>query len=242
MEMTKAKKIVGFKHIYLLLALMITFYMTTAIVQNRLVALTDHYYVAAAVFVYPLSYLISDIVAEVYGYQFSRQMLWLGLMSWFISAFFVMIFIREPYPAFWAAYSIKYDDVMSPMFRCMVSGVVAVITGQFINMYCIAKLKILTRGSYFWIRSVSSCLIGDVITVFLSIIFIFVGRMSFEHILEIASLEIVISIILQSLFAIPAMFIVAFLKHAENINYFDYNTNFNPFKFEINYSKMDIEN
>ena len=121
--------------------------------------------------------------------------------------------------------------MMAPYFRTIMSGIAAVIAGQFLNIYLIAKLKIMTRGRFFWARSVSSCFFGDAITTILSIFFIFAGRMPYQEITQIIGLEFLISIVLQAIFALPVTFLVCFLKNSEKIDAYDVSLNFNPFKF-----------
>lgn len=216
----------------LITTVVVTLYIVTAIVQNRLVSLHG-FDVCAAIFIYPFSYLFCDINTEVYGYNITRQLLWCGLLSWVISGLLITMVIGMPTPGYWSTYSQQWDVVMNPYLRTVSSGIVAVIAGQFINIYMISKFKILTRGRYFWVRSVSSCFMGDLITTILSLSFIFAGRMSFDKIGHLIAYELFLSIAIQAIFAVPAIFVVRFLKKSENIDAFDYNVNFNPFKFGI---------
>ncbi len=221
---------VGFKYLNLITTLVVTFYLVTAIIQNRLVSLHG-FNVCAAIFVYPFSYLLCDISAEVYGYKVTRQILWCGLLSWLVSGVLIALTIKLPGPAFWSSYSQQFNVVMEPYFRTILSGIVAVIAGQFLNIYIISKFKILTRGRFFWVRSVSSCFMGDLITTVLSLSFIFLGRMPFDKIVELIVYELIISIVIQAVFAFPATFFVNLLKRSEGVDAYDYGINFNPFKF-----------
>ena len=227
-----------FKYLTLISTLIVTLYMVTAVVQNRIIAIGD-FNVCAAIFVYPFSYVLSDICTEIYGYKTSRQIIWCSLLSWLVSGMFISLIISAPTPHFWSNYSKQFNTVMAPYFRTILSGIAAVIAGQFLNIYIIAKLKILMRGRYFWIRSVSSCFFGDAITTLLSISFIFAGRMPFSQIGEIIAAEFFLSIILQAIFAIPSTVIVHILKKSENIDVYDRHINFNPFKFS---TKEEHEN
>lgn len=222
----------GFKYLTLLTAVIVTFYIVTAIVQNRLVVI-GNFDLSAAIFVYPFSYLICDVMTEVYGYKVARQVLWCSLLSWILSGVLIISVINLPTPGYWSSYSEQFDTVMAPYLRTIVSGIVAVVAGQFLNIYAISKLKILTNGRFFWIRSVSSCFSGDAITTTLALTFIFAGRLSFDKIAVMITSQIVIAMILQGFFALPAGILVRFLKKLEKIDAYDINVNFNPFKFNI---------
>lgn len=222
----------AYKYLMLITTVYITLHIVTAFVQNRLVTI-NHVDICAAIFIYPITYLISDIVTEIYGYKVARSLLWYAIFSWLLTALLVEMVIHLPSPRYLADYANKFDIVMSPMFRSIMSGTVAVLAGQFLNIYIISKWKVLTRGRYFWMRSVGSSLIGDFITTFLAIIFIFVGRMSWHNIIEVASYEYSINIIFDVIGAFFSSYIVAYLKQAENSDAYDYQIDFNPFKLAI---------
>lgn len=223
---------VRFKYLTLITSIIVTVYLVTAVVQNRLVAIGD-IDICAAMFVYPFSYLLFDICTEVYGYKITRQILWCCLLSWIFSGLLITMVIHLPAPNFWKGYSGQFNTVMSPYFRTVLSGIIAVIAGQFINIYMIAKFKVLTRGRFFWLRSVTSCFMGDSITTTFAIFFIFFGRMAFFNIIHIIIYQIIIAIVLQAVCVVPATIMVYFLKKSENIDVYDYSINFNPFKFSI---------
>lgn len=221
----------SFSYLTVLVMLFITTYLTTGMVQYRLIAF-GHMYFSAAILIYPLSYVISDIVTEVYGYQYSRQLLWCGIGAWLLAGAYVLLATHLTPPTFWKHYAAQYDFIMSPYFRYAVSSAFGVMLGQFLNIYLISKLKIFTQGKYFWLRSVSSTFIGDGITILVALFFIYYGDMPIINIFEIIGVEILINIAYTAVMAVPAVFVVRFLKSAENMDAYDINVNFNPFRFK----------
>ncbi len=227
-----------YKYLILLTTLFITCYLLTAVVQNRLVGF-HHIFLTGAIFIYPISYLLSDIVTEVYGYKFSRQMIWCGIISWIIMALFLEFIMKLKVPHFWKTYDNDFSVIFAPILRDVLAGSIAVMAGQFLNIYAISKLKILTKGRYFWIRSVSSSLVGNFLTNFIALFFIFFGRTSTHSTFEIMIYDILMDIIYTGALALPAVFFAAFLKRAEGIDAYDLNINFNPFKFDLNQEKSN---
>ncbi len=221
----------NFRYLTLLISLVITLFMITAITQNRLVSLAS-INVCAAIFIYPFSYILLDVITEIYGYKVARQIIWCGILAWLLSGLVITLVIYLPSPPFWASYIDAFKLTMSPYLRSVISGTVAVIAGQFVNIFLISKLKILTKGRFFWIRSLASCCIGDIITIFIAIFFIFVGRMNFHTILLIATAEFVISILIQAIFNTPIALLLPFIKKSENMDAFDEEINFNPFSLK----------
>ena len=221
----------GFKYLIWLIALFFTSYAATLILQNRVIAV-GNLFVCAAIFAYPLSYTIADVITEVYGYNISRQLIWSGIVSWIIIASLVEISIHMPIPPFWMQYDKAYDFVMAPVFRGVLLGVASVVIGQFINIYMMTKLKIKTKGKYFILRSIASTAVGDFITVVLALFGVFSGRMPATNITGIIFYEYIFMIIYAIVMSIPAAMIAAHLKKLENIEVYDFSTNFNPFKFK----------
>lgn len=213
-------------------------YLTTGIVQYRLISF-GHIYFSFAIFVYPLSYLICDIVTEVYGYRQSRQLIWCGIAAWILAGILVTIATHTSPPAFWQGYAKQYDHIMGSYLRYGLSSAAGVMLGQFLNIYIISKLKILTRGRYFWLRSVSSTFAGDTITITVALVFIYYGDMPISNIFEIIFYEIIVNCGYIAIMAIPAIFIVRILKKAENVDAYDHDINFNPFKFTLTEETQD---
>ena len=220
------------KYLLILVTLFIVCYLVSAVVQHRLVSIGEAYFTATALS-YPLANLISDMITEVYGYQISRQVVWCGIGAWFVMGLFLVIIIHLPIPGFWSGYDQKFSIVMSPYLRAIVSDSLGIIVGQFVNIYLISKLKILTRGRYYWLRSVGSSFAGDIVTIFVAITSIFYGTMPLPNVYTIAFYGVILNIVCCAIGAVPAMFIVKVLKKAENLDPYDYGVNYNPFRFKL---------
>lgn len=220
------------QYILILATIFITIYLTTGIVQYRLITF-GHIYFSSAIYIYPLSYLICDVVTEVYGYKICRQLIWCGIIAWLMAGIFIEFVTYLRPPSFWRSYAEQYDYIMGSYLRYAYSSAAGVLLGQFLNSYLISKLKIFVKGRYFWLRSVISTFVGDGITIFIALLFIYYGRMPISNVFEIIFYEIIINVIYCGVIAIPAVFLVRFLKRAEQLDTYDYNVNFNPFKLGL---------
>ncbi len=229
-----------YKYLIPLNVAFITCYLTSEVVLNRLVSIGNGY-ITGGTFIYFISPMVTDVVTEIYGYRVARQMLWLGVFSWLFLGLSVALCIHAPYPAFWVKDAQAYSTALGSLLRASIVSSMAVLIGQLTNAYLLSKWKILLRGKYFWIRSVSSSIIGDSITVTLSILGIFAGRISSDAFMLTLLPEIIIMIIFSSLGAIPALFLVRFIKRSENIDIYDIGVNFNPFKLSIEENNTNID-
>jgi uncharacterized integral membrane protein (TIGR00697 family) len=179
--------------------------------------------------IFPLTYIIGDIVAEVYGYTAAKRIIWITLVCELFFALAIKLIIHLPSPLFWNQQH-SYNEVIDPILRFVLAGILAVVFSSFINIYIISKWKILMKGRHFWLRSLGSSAIGGFILVLVTILVGFSGNIPWSKlvymILSVYSIEV-----LYSLLGVwPASIITGFLKLEEQLDVYDTETNFNPFK------------
>lgn len=219
-----------YKYLTFFVAAFITCYLTQEVVLNRLISIGSGY-ITGGTFIYFISPLLVDVVAEVYGYRTARQMLWCGIFALIFLAMTTALILRAPYPVFWGRIANAYDIVLKPTLYASIVGSIVIFVGQLVNAFLISKWKILIRGKYFVMRSVVSTIIGDSITVILSILFIFAGRISKDMFVSILVPELIIMIIFSIFGSFPAWWLSRVVIKAEGFDNYDIEVNFNPFKF-----------
>lgn len=223
-----------YKFLMFYTAAFIACFIIQGVLLNRLISLGGSYYVTGGTFIYFATPLITDVVAEIYGYQVARQLLWLGLFSIVFLAISTTIILSLPCPDFWKPNAAAYHTALHSLPRATVAGIIAVVSGQFINIYLISKWKIIVGGKYFWLRSASSSIIGDAITVTTSLLLIFGGKVPTNTFASLIIPELVIMLAFSTLGAIPALLLVKITTKAEEIESADNAAvNFNPFKLFI---------
>jgi len=216
-----------FQYLMPLCVICATILILAHVLQNRVVLLGPTY-ATATIFVYPFSCWVIDIVSEVYGYKRARSVLWLSILATFIFAIPVEIATYLPIPSFWQSYDLSFDTSMSPILRTTLVSSIAIIFGQSVNIYAISKLRIMVKGRFFALRSMSSSIIGDTITVIIALAGFFLGRMPGSQIATIVITELLIMYFYAFILAFPGSFIVWLLKKVEPDNDDKFIT-FNPF-------------
>jgi len=181
------------------------------------------------IYVFPLTFIICDIVSEVYGYSVARTFIWLGIFSEFTFALISEFIILMPHPDFFT-HGPDYETVFSPTMRYVLSGMVGFIVGEFLNIYLIAKWKIKLKGKLFIIRSVCTTALGQALLSIIVDTLAFGGKMSTPNLLWMMFSGWSIKMLYSFVFVVPAWIIVRYLKRKEGIDYYDTKTNFNPFK------------
>lgn len=177
---------------------------------------------------FPLSYIFGDILTEVYGYKKSRKIIWLGFLSALIMSIVLIIVGKLPAANGWTNQE-AYDKILGLTPRIVIASLIAYFAGEFSNSYVLAKLKILTSGKWLWLRTIGSTLVGEMIDTALFIIIAFAWILPNYLIITLIISNYIFKTAIEILFTPLTYKIVNRLKKDENENYFDYDTNFNPF-------------
>ncbi|MCK4331059.1 MAG: queuosine precursor transporter [Dehalococcoidia bacterium] len=183
----------------------------------------------AAIIIFPLSYIIGDILTEVYGYQQARRIIWLGFLCNLIAVVAIWVGKILPSAPVFEAQS-AYERILGSTPRFLLASFVAYLAGEFANSFVLAKMKIRTRGRWLWMRTIGSTLVGQGIDTLIVLTIAFagvlplsvLGNMILSHWLVKTAYEAV---------ATPLTYgVVGYLKRKEGIDVYDYGVDFNPFR------------
>jgi uncharacterized integral membrane protein (TIGR00697 family) len=234
---------------YRFFVLIASLFVTTLVISNiiavKLVTIAG-LVLPAAVILFPIAYIIGDVLTEVYGYARARQVIWTGFLCNLLAVAAIWIAGLLPAASFWNAgvyksasdASIAYGAILGFTPRLLLASFIAYLIGEFLNSFVLAKLKVRTGGRFLWLRTISSTVIGQGAdsTIFISV--------AFAGILPGGALTA--AIVSQWLFkvgfetaATPLTYIVVnFLKRKEGVDYFDRETDFNPLRM-VRYERAE---
>lgn len=185
-----------------------------------------------AIFLFPLSYAIADIITEVYGYRLARQITWIGLICGFIYAAALYFVTAMPSATFWHDNG-SYQVVFGKILRAYFSLTLASIVGNFINIYIISKWKIYLEGKHFWLRSLISTCIAELSFTLIGGTLAYAGVQPWSKIIFLM-LDGYLFKVLYALIAVwPAFLVATLLKRAEGTDVYDYDISYNPLKFGL---------
>lgn len=226
---------------YKCLAPLIMFYMTiklvTVLVIYKLVSIGSINTTAATI-VIPLWFLTGDVIAEVYGYNISKQIIWAALSCQFIFAFICSLLIHLPSPANFA-YQGAYQHVLGNLPRVVIASFIAIICGAFVNAYTVSKWKVLLKGRLFWLRSLGASIIGEAVFVIISLCMEFIGVVPLQTLIQLILVSFALKIAINPILVIPSSLIAAIVKRIEKIDIYDYDIEFNPLKIKFTKSVND---
>ncbi|KPJ50905.1 transporter [candidate division TA06 bacterium DG_26] len=184
---------------------------------------------SAAIVVFPVTYIFGDIVTEVYGYSRARLVIWLGFFSNFLVVVFIKIGEWLPSASVWT-HQQAYSTVLGYTPRILVASFVAYLFGEFANSFVLSKLKVLTHGKWLWSRTIGSTVVGQFIDSGIFISVAFVGVVPTSILLRIALSQWLFKVGYEAV-ATPLTYVmVGALKKREQIDAYDYETNFSPLK------------
>ena len=185
--------------------------------------------VSAAQLAFPLTYIFGDIFTEVYGYGASRRAIWFGFFSAFVLVVIGYIAVIIP-PAPEFKDQAAFETIFKPVGRTVAASLLAYWCGEFANSFVMAKMKLLTKGSHLWTRTIGSTVVGQAVDTSV-VIFIIFWDQPIATIIKLIWSGYVIKVIYEALMTPVTYWVVNTLKRKEGIDFFDYGTNFSPFAF-----------
>ena len=180
---------------------------------------------------FPLSYIFGDILTEVYGYKKSRRVIWLGFISVFVMSLIFIIIGKLPSPAGWDNQA-AYDAILGQTPRIVLASLIAYFCGEFSNSFVLAKMKIRTKGKMLWTRTIGSTVVGELVDSFIFILVAFLGILPNSLLFTLIISNYLFKTGVEILFTPLTYKVVRFLKKAESEDYYDFETNFNPFSLK----------
>ncbi|WP_028389226.1 queuosine precursor transporter [Legionella fairfieldensis] len=220
-----------YKYLTLISMLYMTFKLTTILLIYKIINIGSISFTASTL-VMPFWFFLGTIITETYGYRVSRHLIWMAIICQFIFAFICTTLIHVHSPI-WVNQA-AYDQILGKLPRVAFASFLAIMCGAFINAYVLAKYKILSKGKSFWLRGLKSSAIGELVFTIIAYLTEFVGIMPIHDLIKLMIISFLVKIVLSPLLILPCIKITKWLKKAEDIDIYDYKTNFNPFKLKLN--------
>jgi uncharacterized integral membrane protein (TIGR00697 family) len=180
---------------------------------------------------FPLSYLFGDILTEVYGYSRSRKVVWAGFAALAFASLMSFIVVHLPPADGWEGQA-TIEAAFGSTWRIALASLLAYWAGEFANSFTIAKLKVLTEGKWLASRTIGSTVVGEAVDTMLFYPLAFLGVWDNSLLVTVMATNYALKVGWE-VAATPVTYaVVGFLKKAENEDYYDRDTNWNPFKLE----------
>lgn len=233
----------AFRYFDLIMALFVTVLIVSNIASSAKIIdwgvsiLGLHLAFDAGTILFPISYIFGDVLTEVYGYRRSRRVIWAGFACLALSVAVFWLIRIMPGESQWGQYAgqAAYDSILGGMSSggIALASLIAYFVGEFSNSFILARMKIITKGRWLWTRTIGSTIVGELVDSML-----FVGIASIAQVFPwslfftLVFTNYVFKVLMETVMTPVTYWVIYKLKRAENEDYYDYGTNFNPFNLK----------
>lgn len=220
-----------FKYYDLIMAAFVTVLLCSNLIGVTKVTTIYGHTFGTGIFFFPLSYIFGDILTEVYGYARSRKVVWAGFAALAFASFMSWFVVHAPPAADWPD-QIHVEKMFGSTWRIVGASLFGFFTGEFVNSFTLAKMKIWTKGKMLWVRTIGSTIVGELADSLVFYPVAFLGNWKTSLVIEVMLTNYAIKVLWEVLMTPVTYRIVGFLKKAEGEDYYDYNTRFTPFTLD----------
>jgi queuosine precursor transporter len=188
----------------------------------------------AGVMFFPVSYIIGDVLTEVYGYARARRVIWTGFAALIFMAFMSFVVVSLPPAQGWDGQA-AYESVFGNAWRIVAASMIAFWAGEFANSIILAKMKLATQGRYLWTRTIGSTVVGQGVDSLLFYPIAFWGLDGWppEQIVQVVLSQFALKVGWEVLLTPVTYGVVGWLKRSEGVDLFDTDTDFSPFHARV---------
>ena len=188
----------------------------------------------AGILFFPVSYVVGDVLTEVYGYARARRCIWAGFGAMLFMVFMSAIVVALPPDAGWTGQA-AYEQVFGQVPRIVLASMTAFWAGEFANSFVMARMKVWTAGKHLWTRTIGSTVVGQGIDSLIFYPLAFYGAPDWPvgAMLTVMATQFVLKVSWEVLLTPFTYAVVGFLKRREGLDVFDRGTDFSPFRTRV---------
>ena len=186
----------------------------------------------AGILFFPLSYVIGDVLTEIYGYARARRVIWAGFAATFFAAVMCWVIVAMPPAPGWEGQEV-YEAAFGQVWRIVGASMIAFWAGEFVNSYVLARMKLWTRGKHLWSRTIGSTVFGQGIDSLIFYPLAFLGVWTTEQVLIVMVTNWGLKVLWEVVLTPVTYAVVGFLKKREGVDVYDEGTDFTPFRTRV---------
>ena len=220
----------SYKYIDLITGLFATLLIVSNFASTRIIEMGGGLSFDAGTLMFPFTYIFNDLLTEVYGYNRSRRVIWIGFMALTISAVSLGLVGLFPPAEGWELAD-AWDSIMGLVPRIVGASLLAYFVGEFVNSYVLAKLKVKTEGKHLWFRLIGSTAVGQIFDTLIFASIAFIGVLDWDLWLTLVVSNYVFKVGIEIILLPFTAFVVSRIKKAEGADVYDRQTRFSPFRW-----------
>ena len=185
----------------------------------------------AGILFFPLSYVLGDVLTEVYGYARARRVVWAGFAAVLFMAFMAWVVVSMPPAPGWEGQA-AYEAVFGLTPRIVLASMIAFWAGELSNAFVMARMKVASGGKHLWQRTIGSTIVGQGVDSLLFYPIAFLGVWSTTQVLTVLATNYLLKVLWEAFLTPVTYRVVAALKKAEGVDVYDKETAFTPFSIK----------
>ncbi len=207
-------------------ALFVTCLLTANTMATKLI-IVGGVVLTAGIVIFPISYVVGDVLTEVWGYGAARRVIWLGFACNALMVAALWLGGELPAAPFWKGQE-AYETIFGQTPRVLLASFVAYLVGEFANAFVLAKLKIATQGRWLWLRTIGSTVVGQALDSAVFVVLAFVGVVPPGALVPIVAAQWMVKVLYEAAATPLTYAAVTWLKSREGVDTYDRHTDFNP--------------
>jgi uncharacterized integral membrane protein (TIGR00697 family) len=207
-------------------ALFVTCLLTANTMATKLI-MVGGVVLTAGVVIFPVSYVVGDVLTEVWGYDAARRVIWVGFACNALLVTALWVGGELPAAPFWKGQE-AYETIFGQTPRVLVASFVAYLIGEFANAFVLAKLKIATSGRWLWVRTIGSTVIGQALDSVVFVTLAFAGIVAAGTLVHVVAAQWIVKVLYEAAATPLTYAAVGWLKAREGVDVYDRHTDFNP--------------
>ncbi len=211
------------------MAAFVTVLLLSNIIGASKLATLSGFTFGAGIMFFPLSYVLGDVLTEVYGYARARRCVWVGFSALIFMAFMAFVVVHLPPAQGWGGQA-AYEAVFADLWRLALASITAFWVGELANSFVLARMKVITQGRMLWARTIGSTVVGQAFDSLIFYPLAFYGVWSNAQILTVMITNWLLKVTWEAVLTPVTYKVVGALKRHEGLDVYDEGTNFTPFK------------
>ena len=185
--------------------------------------------VTAGLLVFPISYIINDCIAEVWGFKKARLIIWSGFAMNFFVVGLGLIAVAIPAAPFWEGEE-HFDFVFGMAPRIVAASLMAFLVGSFLNAYVMSKMKVASQGRNFSARAIWSTVVGETADSLIFFPVAFGGIIAWKELLIMMGIQIVLKSMYEVMILPVTIRVVKAIKKIDGSDVYDTDISYNVLK------------
>ena len=188
--------------------------------------------VTAGLIVFPVSYIINDCIAEVWGFRKARLIIWSGFAMIFFVVSLGLIAVSLPAAPFWEGEE-HFDFVFGMAPRIVIASLMAFLVGSFLNAYVMSRMKVICSGKNFSLRAIGSTVVGETADSLIFFPIAFGGVIAWQELLVMMGVQIVLKSMYEVIILPVTIRVVKFIKKVDGSDVYDNDISYNVFGMKL---------